>query len=407
MEGVDVETTVVDGSKSQSAVVTFDSGETSTSVLNRLTIRGGQGNYWVDPIFGQQRCGGGIFCEGTSPTIQFCKVQDNAAWGGGGIFVTEGDPFIMFSEILHNEAEGHGGGLYFNNQVQAYMDSCSVKNNLATWGGGMTCMLNSDSEIVNCLFNENITRNVGGGMFIRSSSSPTVIACEFNNNNQTNDPLGSGGGICIYGAGNGGGPCYPLIRDCDFIGNTVNGDGGGLSAAYDSHPKLINCYFASNQAGRSGGGFACVADQDHLYPSNADVENVTVELNHADEEGGGIHVRWSDPIFEQVDVRDNVADNEGGGINFFESPDARLQSSHVCGNETGQLAGKYTDGGGNTISTSCAYCDGDVNGDTIVDVTDLLAVVGSWGPCVSCMTDIDGNGVVDVTDLLIVVGILG
>ena len=194
------------------------------------------------------------------------------------------------------------------------------------------------------------------------------------------------------------------MQYCDFIGNTVRGDGGGLSAAYDSHPKLKDCYFASNQAGRSGGGFACVADEDYLYPSNADVENVTVEFNHAVEEGGGIHVRWSNPVFLDVDVRDNVAGNEGGGINFFGSPDASLQNSQVCGNETGQIAGEYSDIGGNTISNNCAYCECDINGDAIVDVTDLLAVVGTWGPCVPCTTDIDGNGVVNVSDLLMVVG---
>ncbi len=46
----------------------------------------------------------------------------------------------------------------------------------------------------------------------------------------------------------------------------------------------------------------------------------------------------------------------------------------------------------------------DLNGDGVVDVLDLLAVLGAWGPCNSCPEDINGDGVVDVLDLLIVLG---
>jgi hypothetical protein len=54
---------------------------------------------------------------------------------------------------------------------------------------------------------------------------------------------------------------------------------------------------------------------------------------------------------------------------------------------------------------------GDVDGDGIVGVDDLVQLLGAWGICVpddpanerppSCPEDLDGNGVVDVSDLLI------
>jgi len=44
----------------------------------------------------------------------------------------------------------------------------------------------------------------------------------------------------------------------------------------------------------------------------------------------------------------------------------------------------------------------DVTGDGIVDVLDLLAVLGAWGECGGCPEDITGDGVVDVLDLLAV-----
>ena len=55
------------------------------------------------------------------------------------------------------------------------------------------------------------------------------------------------------------------------------------------------------------------------------------------------------------------------------------------------------------------YCEesavpGDVNGDGVVDVVDLLAVLAAWGPCPGCPEDLNDDDVVDVLDLLIVLG---
>jgi len=45
-------------------------------------------------------------------------------------------------------------------------------------------------------------------------------------------------------------------------------------------------------------------------------------------------------------------------------------------------------------------CVGDITGDGVVDVVDLLEVLGAWGDCYACAADITGDGVVDVLDLL-------
>ncbi len=46
---------------------------------------------------------------------------------------------------------------------------------------------------------------------------------------------------------------------------------------------------------------------------------------------------------------------------------------------------------------------GDINNDGLVNVTDLVGVIGSWGPCQGCPADTDCSGVVDVTDLITVI----
>ena len=50
---------------------------------------------------------------------------------------------------------------------------------------------------------------------------------------------------------------------------------------------------------------------------------------------------------------------------------------------------------------------GDVNGDGLVDVLDLVQVIVSWGPCPAppqlCPADVDGSGAVDVLDLVLLI----
>jgi hypothetical protein len=61
----------------------------------------------------------------------------------------------------------------------------------------------------------------------------------------------------------------------------------------------------------------------------------------------------------------------------------------------------------NAIVVTAGTQPGDVNGDGIVNVTDLLAVVSSWGVCpplpATCPADLDHDVVVSVNDLLTVI----
>jgi hypothetical protein len=50
---------------------------------------------------------------------------------------------------------------------------------------------------------------------------------------------------------------------------------------------------------------------------------------------------------------------------------------------------------------------GDLDGNGVVDVYDLLIMLGAWGPCDgqgACTADLNGDGEVDVIDLLILLG---
>lgn len=52
-------------------------------------------------------------------------------------------------------------------------------------------------------------------------------------------------------------------------------------------------------------------------------------------------------------------------------------------------------------------CPGDLDANGQVDVLDLLALLGAWGPCAGCPADLNLDGTVDVQDLLILLGAWG
>jgi len=63
-------------------------------------------------------------------------------------------------------------------------------------------------------------------------------------------------------------------------------------------------------------------------------------------------------------------------------------------------ADKNNDG----ILDECQTCYGDIDGNNVLGVGDILAVIDAWGNCTDCAADIDGDGVVNVTEILFIVG---
>ncbi|MBC8201369.1 MAG: S8 family serine peptidase [Planctomycetes bacterium] len=84
-----------------------------------------------------------------------------------------------------------------------------------------------------------------------------------------------------------------------------------------------------------------------------------------------------------VDSNDNIVGLSAGGGTPLDFEEDDISSADDCGDPVVQ---------------------GDVNGDGIVDVADLLAIMDAWGPCDGCPADLNSDGIVDVVDLLEVVG---
>ncbi len=113
--GTDRETTIIDGDSSGS-VVLFENGEDSTTVLSGFTIQNGSE--------------GGIYCQGSSPTLKNLIVTNNThGMGGGGIYCnSNSNPSLENITIINNSATGSSGR-----------------------GDGMRCNTNADPSLMNVL----------------------------------------------------------------------------------------------------------------------------------------------------------------------------------------------------------------------------------------------------------------
>ena len=400
------EVTTIDASGLNNSVVRIILGEGPATVLQGFTITDGDADN-----------GGGIYCDGSDPTIRDCIVEDNqATMGGGGLYVRNGNLTVTDCRFAHNVSGGGGGG-------------------------GVSAIGSSDLSFVDCEFNGN-SSPVGGGASITSDAVQftrcLVVA------NQSNIAAG----VNLFGVDNSA-----LLTDCVIRGNVASSNGGGIYASTSPAVLLVNCLVAGNNAGNSGGGMYVTGNTDLT------ITNCTIAGNSSDE-GGGIRSNSSGNtlLIDNCVVWDNVPDSINGpgtinvaysdievgwpGCDFciladplFVNPangDYRLAAGSPCidlGKNTAVPKGIDADLDGaprfmdDPDTPDCpqpgancgcapivdmgayefpvASCPWDLDGNGSVGASDLVSLLVSWGPCKGCCpADFDGNGTVGASDLL-------
>ncbi len=190
--------TIIDGNAFGS-VVTFNSGETNTSILSGFTIRNGNSSY-----------GGGIYCDTYCfANITNCTISGNTATNGdgGGIYCDSSSPTITNCTISSNTAtNGDGGGIYCDSSSPT-ITNCTISGNTATNDGSGAILKGSGggiyleggiSKITNCVISGNTAgSSVDGGGGIYSNGTGLIITnCTISGNVATN---GKGSGIFCFG----------------------------------------------------------------------------------------------------------------------------------------------------------------------------------------------------------------
>ena len=141
----------------------FQNSETNDTVLEGFTINNGKHDF-----------GGGIYCNGASPTIKDCviawnsvKTRDRFTGRGGGVYALNSDLKIIGCTISNNWSDSYGGGVYLeghrevngtfiDQQFQASIINCTVVENN---GSGVYSTEYVKTEIMN----SDISKNSGRG----------------------------------------------------------------------------------------------------------------------------------------------------------------------------------------------------------------------------------------------------
>ena len=327
-------------------------------------------------------------------------------------------------------------------------------------------MLSTHVEIVGCTFRQNTALVVAGACwFQRSDVNDTVVTiidrCAFIDNTtgsrgalflEENDTLLTNsvffGNRAIHPSGNSGGGVFTLFDDlevvnCLFSGNSAQ-SGGGITAHRSDVFKVTNSTLSGNRAlfANSGGGILVSVTVLELTNSvlfgnrsgaqtneTAQVTGIVVPNFNTIQNWtgglGGVGNHGLDPMFIDADGPDDVIGTEDDDLRLQAgSPaiDAADSTAVPAGIEV-DLDGlprfvddpgtEDTGSGKPPIVDMGAFelqgidCPADLDGNGIVGVGDLLAVLSAWGPCQACPEDINGDGVVGVADLLAVLSAWG
>ncbi|HIN27157.1 MAG TPA: T9SS type A sorting domain-containing protein, partial [Candidatus Marinimicrobia bacterium] len=332
-----VDSTIIDGNHS-GPVVTISNGEDSTTALIGFTLRNGSG-----AAIGNYNKGGGIYIEGSRPSIRWVNIEDCAADGGwgGGVYISDSDVSLIrtnisrnhaqwgggisaenshlilrFTTLIDDSASGSGGGVYLNN-VDLNARRFNGFNNVAALdGGGLFATGGSDVVIRLLMLNGN-RANLGGALCFSDSSTIQLNNGNINLNNAEN-----GGGIWASAV-------TGTIGAVRFQNNTAENLGGAMHLSSNSDLEATDMVVINNSANR-GGGIS-------ILNSVGDFVGGEINNNYA-WRGGGIFSNGSDLDFFSITLTQNNSEDIGGGLLSI-STNLVMDSTNVTFNSSDSSSG--------------------------------------------------------------------
>jgi len=199
-------------------------GASDSSILTYAIVENGRAT-GADPL----NKGGGIYIDGSSPTISHSAIRNNLAKvSGGGIYLNNSNATLIANTIINNQAgqggTSNGGGLAIWYSNPTLTDNVISGNSVYISGGYTT------------------PSGYGGGLFLRSSDA--ILTGNLISDNHVNAALNSnarGGGLYLYYGS-------PVFVNNTITGNTLENastgyysikEGGGIYT-YHSNPTFVN-----------------------------------------------------------------------------------------------------------------------------------------------------------------------
>ncbi len=321
----------------------FHRGEGPNSIVVGLTITKAYAEY-----------GGGIYCEGSSPTLINCMFSSNSAQYWGGAMCNRNSSSTLVDCTFSANSSAHWGGAVaccYCYQGPTLVN-CTFSGNSAKHGGAM---YNDHSRptVTDSMFSGNSAR-FGGGVYNFSGvydlwlSCPTLNNCTFSENSASS----LGGGVFNYESS-------PMVTNCEFTGNSARHYAGAVYNSEGSNPMLSNCTFGTNSADHGGAIYCSVG-------SRAALANCTITGNSAQWNGGGLYGCLG-PV-SNCTITDNIAD-VGGGLYGCNGP---ITNCIISGNTAGSCGG------------ALYSCYGPIISCTITD-NSASALDHCSGPIINCI----------------------
>jgi hypothetical protein len=205
----------------------------------------------------------------------------------------------------------------------------------------------------------------GGGLYI-DDGTLAMTGATISDNNTT-----YAGGICLINGANG------TLTDCNISGNIAQTGGGVEVSGKNSTLTMTGCSVSENSATElpgeqltGGGGILETGGSTILI-------NCTVSGNSTGNGGGGMAATGGSATLINCTVSGNSA-STGGGVDVYSEASATLVNTIVAGQTSGgDVAGSYTDGGGNLVGGN-----------------PLLAPLGDYGGPTPTMPPLPGSNAI-------------
>jgi predicted GH43/DUF377 family glycosyl hydrolase len=383
--------TIIDGSQPShsdtGSVVTFNSGEDTTSILMGFTITGGTGTEWPEDPSGYTtllRTGGGI-------NIQFsgARICNN--------YITDNN--------INNDEDAFGAGIsagYITGSKWVVVENNKIfKNKLfsGSWakGCGIVAGFNNIKIVNNNIHNNTIEGNsndkitsAAGIWYSDFEDSAHISLIE--GNKICNNKILSLGGFHTSGTGvyisNGSG--YTLIKNNQISYNESQSNniifGNGIMLNFCDSVDVIGNEISSNTytSGKEcRGGGVCINSCNPILKNNLIAFNIATN-------GGGIFSGKYDKTFPEIinnTIVNNIAAEKGGGFYYHDSY-PEIMNSIFWGNlaSTGNQIYQYS--GSSNISWSdvegaLVAGEGNMNSDPLFIFEDSLFHLSEASPCIN------------------------
>ncbi len=264
-------------------------------------------------------------------------------------------------------AATYGGGVFVDGSSPT-LRKLTLTGNHADWGGGVAVYDPSEAVLEDLVFEDNSCDQWGGGLYIRGNATPTDVTVRRAHfvHNDGGGYVG-GGGMAVYGS-----QCQVHVEQLLFDGNTAAGGGamlvygaeldGGWVWAQANHSETGSAIFnysgtvrLENAALVANTGYGALETDSGI----TELTNVTFVANHSSSVGGAVYHNASDPlVLTNVEVSYNEAPNGGAGLWMVGI--GGLQASHcnIWGNVGEDVDGvTYTPGVDGNLSDEPIYLD--------------------------------------------------